>query len=61
MNETVERNRKYGVLNSGIVWPRKGGRYELISGHRRKRALEILGITLSSASLQTILCNDGTF
>lgn len=44
MNETVESIRKYGVLNPGIVRPRKGGGYELISGHRRKRALEILGI-----------------
>ncbi|MBP3233038.1 MAG: ParB/RepB/Spo0J family partition protein [Eubacterium sp.] len=43
MAETVESIRKYGVLNPGIARPRKGGGYELISGHRRKRALEILG------------------
>ncbi len=39
MEETVESIRKYGVINPGIARPRKGGGYELISGHRRKRAL----------------------
>ncbi|MDO4554037.1 MAG: ParB/RepB/Spo0J family partition protein [Lachnospiraceae bacterium] len=29
-----------GVLNPGITRPRKGGGYELIAGHRRKRACE---------------------
>ena len=40
MAETVESIRKYGVLNPGIARPRKGGGYEIISGHRRKRALD---------------------
>lgn len=42
MAETVESIRKYGVLTPGIVRPRLKGGYELISGHRRKRACEIL-------------------
>lgn len=43
MAETVESIKKYGVLTPGIVRPRREGGYEIISGHRRKRALELLG------------------
>ncbi len=44
MEETVESIREYGVLMPGIVRPRKGGGYEIIAGHRRKRACEIIGL-----------------
>ena len=44
MDETVESIKKYGVLMPGIVRPRlEGGGYEIIAGHRRKRACEIAG------------------
>lgn len=41
MDELVKSIQERGVLNPGIVRPRKGGSYEIISGHRRKGALEI--------------------
>jgi len=44
MKETVESVREYGVLSPVIVRPRDEGGYEIISGHRRKRACEIAGI-----------------
>lgn len=44
MDETVESIKKEGVLTPAIVRPRLDGGYEIISGHRRKRACEILGI-----------------
>ncbi len=44
MEETVESIREYGVLMPGIVRPRQGGGYEIIAGHRRKRACEIIGL-----------------
>lgn len=44
MAETVESIKTYGVLVPGIVRERKGGGYEIISGHRRKRASEIAGL-----------------
>lgn len=44
MEETVESVRLHGVLTPGIARPRSSGGYELISGHRRKRACEIAGI-----------------
>lgn len=43
MEETVESVKVHGVLVPGIARPRKGGGYEIISGHRRRRASEIAG------------------
>lgn len=41
MNKTVESVKKYGVIHAIIVRKNKEGKYEIISGHRRKRACEI--------------------
>ena len=41
MARTVESIRQHGVLVPGIVRPRPEGGYEIISGHRRKRACEL--------------------
>jgi ParB family chromosome partitioning protein len=43
MLETVESITKHGVLVPVIARPREEGGYELISGHRRKRASELAG------------------
>ncbi len=44
MEETVESVRQYGVLVPGIARRRDGGGYEIIAGHRRKRACELSGL-----------------
>lgn len=44
MQETVESVQRYGVLNPILVRPVKPQVYEIVAGHRRKRACEILGI-----------------
>ena len=44
MQETVESIREHGVISPMIVRPGKGDNYEIIAGHRRKRACELLGI-----------------
>lgn len=43
MQETAESVSKYGVLVPGIVRPRRSGGYEIVAGHRRKRASELAG------------------
>lgn len=43
MKDTAESIEKYGVLVPGIARLRKGGGYELIAGHRRKRGCELAG------------------
>lgn len=43
MQKTADSIKEYGVLMPGIVRPRPEGGYEIISGHRRKRASEIAG------------------
>lgn len=44
MKETVESIKDRGVLQPAIARPREGGGYELVSGHRRKRACELAGL-----------------
>lgn len=44
MDETVESIKQNGVLNPGVVRPRPEGGYEIIAGHRRKRACELAGL-----------------
>ena len=44
MMETVESVKEYGVLVPVIVRPLEDGLYEIVSGHRRKRACELAGI-----------------
>lgn len=44
MEETVESIKEHGVLVPGIVRRRAAGGYELISGHRRRRACELAGL-----------------
>ena len=44
MKETVESIREYGVLVPIIVRPIDDGTFEIVSGHRRKRACELAGV-----------------
>ena len=43
MMETVESVKSFGVLQPAIVRKTKDGDYEILSGHRRKRACELAG------------------
>ena len=45
MQQTVESVREHGVLVPAIARPLEDGSYELISGHRRKRACELAGLS----------------
>lgn len=44
MREMAESVRRFGVLSPAVARQKEDGRYELISGHRRKKACELAGI-----------------
>ena len=44
MGEMVENVKRFGVLSPAVARQKEDGRYELISGHRRKKACELAGI-----------------
>lgn len=44
MHKLVESIKENGVLNPIIVRQTKEGKYEIVSGHRRKRATELAGL-----------------
>ncbi|MDD3261261.1 MAG: ParB/RepB/Spo0J family partition protein [Oscillospiraceae bacterium] len=44
MLEMVDSVKKFGVLTPAVARQKEDGRYELISGHRRKRACELAGL-----------------
>ena len=43
MTEMADSVRQYGVLVPGLVRPRPEGGYEMVAGHRRKKASELAG------------------
>ena len=45
MFDTAESVKQYGVLVPAIARPRDEGGYEIVAGHRRKRACELAEIT----------------
>ena len=44
MEEMVESIKEFGIMVPVIARPLDGGGYEIVSGHRRKRACELAGI-----------------
>ena len=44
MQRTVESVEQYGVLSPPIARPRPEGGYEIISGHRRQHAAQLVGL-----------------
>lgn len=52
MQELVESIKQNGVLVPAIARKRDNGEYELISGHRRKHACELAGLTTMPAVIK---------
>lgn len=44
MLEMADSVKQYGVLVPALVRPKEGGGYEMVAGHRRKKASELAGI-----------------
>lgn len=44
MQEMVESVKQYGVLVPALVRPKQSGSYEMVAGHRRKKAAELANL-----------------
>ena len=60
MNELVESIKTRGLIQPILVRPIEDGKYEMVSGHRRKRAFEIAGIEKMSARVQELTRDEAT-
>ena len=54
MDRLVDSIRERGVIVPVILREKKDGRYELVSGHRRKKACEILGLSTLMAEIRDL-------
>lgn len=57
MREMAESVSQHGVLVPGIVRRRPESGYELVSGHRRKRACELAGLPAMPETMKNIYIN----
>ena len=60
LDELKESIRVNGLLNPIIVRPKENGRYEMVSGHRRKLAMEILGKRDIEANIRDLSDDEAT-
>ena len=60
MQETVESIREYGVICPLIVRSGKEGGYEIIAGHRRKRACELIGLKTVPCFIRNLTDEEAT-
>ena len=52
MQELVESVKRHGLIVPVILRPKEDGRYEIVSGHRRKKACEIAGFRTIRAEVR---------
>ena len=60
MQETVESIREHGIICPLIVRPGKEEGYEIIAGHRRKRAGELLGLGMVPCFIRDLSDEEAT-
>lgn len=54
MDQLVESIRERGIITPVTLREKDDGRYELVSGHRRKKACEIAGLTTIKAEIREL-------
>lgn len=59
MQELVESISRHGLVHPLIVRIREEGGYEIIAGHRRKRACELLGLTEVMVEVRNLSRDEG--
>ena len=53
MQEMTESVKQYGVLVPALVRPKPEGGYEMVAGHRRKKAADLAGLRKSPVLCET--------
>ena len=54
MVQLVESIKTNGVLTPAVLRQKEDGRYEIVSGHRRKRACELAGLTTLRSEIKDL-------
>jgi len=54
LKELKSSIKEHGLLNPLVVREKENGRYEMLSGHRRKLALELNGITSANCYIEEL-------
>lgn len=54
MAQLVESIKTNGVLTPAVLRQKEDGRYEIVSGHRRKRACELAGLTTLRSEIKEL-------
>ena len=54
MEQLVDSIKRSGVMTPATVRQKEGGRYELISGHRRKKACELAGLEMLKCEVKEL-------
>ncbi len=60
MTELVESIKEHGLLQPVLVRPLPDGKYEMVSGHRRKRAFELAGLDTIPCRVQEMTLEEAT-
>lgn len=58
MDQLVESIKERGIITPVTLRPKDDGRYEMVSGHRRKKACEIAGMTMIKADVREMSRDD---
>lgn len=54
MDQLVESVKQNGIITPVTLRPKEDGRYEIVSGHRRKKACELAGLTAVKAEVKRL-------
>ncbi len=54
MDQLVASIKEYGIITPVKLRPKPDGRYEMVSGHRRKKACEVLGLETIRAEVMDL-------
>ena len=60
MQEMVESVKQYGVLVPALVRPKPEGGYEMVAGHRRKKAADLAGLTAIPCIVRQLTDDEAT-